>query len=456
MAGKPEEPIVPGDQTGPVGESGPPPAAAPKPAKKPLAKSFHCTNCGAAVTVRYPGASMTAVCSGCSSIIDVTDENYKILTKYFKATRDYPLTLPLGSRGKLKGRTWEVIGFMVRADVASNYSWDEYLLFNPYYGYRWLTLDQGHWNLVATIKRKPEREGSAIATLDDNKFQIYNQGRAQVKYVIGEFYWRVVIGGQVTMIDYISPPQMLSMEQDDKEVVWSLGEYISPEEIKEAFHPPAGVPPPRGVSPTEPPVAKEKHTKMGRLLFVFWLFITCAQFYFTSTARNETALEFRGGFIPNSKLNDITTPVFVLNKDMANVAISLHAPVSNSWLYVSGELVNDDTGVSYPFEQTVEYYFGSDSDGYWSEGGVNSEQTFSSVPGGKYYINLDTESGDFKDILGQQFNLTVKRNVPTYDNYLWFCFFLSLMPLYSFMQMRKIEVARWSNSDFNPYLSQSS
>jgi hypothetical protein len=155
-------------------------------------------------------------------------------------------------------------------------------------------------------------------------------------------------------------------------------------------------------------------------------------------------------------MNDITVPKFTLEKSSANVQISLYAPVSNSWFYVSGEMVNNDTGASYPFEMTSEYYFGTDSDGAWSEGNATHELEISSVPGGDYYLNIDAESGDFKNTNQQQFSIQVKRDVPSWYNYWWFMFLISLSPIYTWIMMRRDEVARWSNSDYNPYLSSDS
>lgn len=421
-----------------------------------LAKVFNCTNCGAPVTVRFPGASLSVVCESCHSIIDASDSNHAILTRYYKATSPYKPLLALGARGKLRGREWQVIGFMVRSDLASRYTWREYLLFNPYYGYRWLTEDNGHWNLVQTIKRKLDSNLSSLVSLDGKNYKLFNSGRAQVEYVIGEFYWRVYVGSQVNMVDYILPPRMLSMEKDENEVVWSLGEYIKPEEVHQAFKPVEKLPRPQGVGANQPDYARANWEKMGMLFLIFWGIITCAQIYFTGTASSTQAMEFNGTFVPNSKQADITTPVFTLNKEMSNVELEFSAPVRNAWFYASGELVNNETGLSFPFDKSVEFYFGTDSDGYWSEGDNVSRMQISSVPGGKYYINLDTESGDFKVSNLQPFSVVVRRNVPSWDNYLWITFFLGILPAIAWITMRQVEVARWSNSKFNPYESWSS
>src|SRR5688500_12221929 len=101
-------------------------------------KVFNCPTCGAGLLVRAQGQTLVVVCRSCGSTIDVTDENYRILSTVKAKTTLEPL-IPLGTRGKCRGHTWEAIGFMQRCDSSGIYCWREYLLFNPYQGFRWLT-----------------------------------------------------------------------------------------------------------------------------------------------------------------------------------------------------------------------------------------------------------------------------------------------------------------------------
>ncbi len=459
MAGETENPEQPdshapqpGQDPGTLSER--PDNQPPKPAK-PRVKTFHCTNCGASVTVRYPGQSLSVVCESCHSVIDANDPYYKVLAKSFAKTALYKPQIPLGTRGKLKGRTWEAIGFMVRSDMASSYDWREYLLFNPYYGYRWLLEDNGHWSFVTPIKDKPDDERAAQAILNKKSYRIFNRGKAKVDYVIGEFYWQVAVDSQVLMTDYICPPEMLSRERDDNEITWSLSEYTPRDEIKNAFKLDY-LPPPLGVAPNEPVEAVSTWIKVAQLWLVFVAILTFVQVAQAFTASNLTVYTGNYPLSPNGKTSDLTTPVFTLKKDMANVKVEFAAPVSNSWFWVSGELVNNKTGDSYYFERSVEYYFGTDSDGAWSEGGSTNDILISSVPAGDYYLNMDTESGDFKDTIPRQYTVFVSRDVTTYANYFWCLFFVSIVPSLCWINQRTFEVQRWSNSDFSPYRSASS
>jgi hypothetical protein len=418
-------------------------------------KSFACPSCGASVMVRYPGASLSAVCSACNSVIDVTNENYAIISKYKGATGLFPLTLALGSRGSLDGKTWEVIGFVVRRD--SNYYWEEYLLFNPYYGYRWLTQADGHWSLFQMIKKKPRKiweDSGKQAVLDDKSYKLFNRGNAEVVYVIGEFYWKVIVNSGVDTTDYIRPPEMLSSEKSDEEIVWSLGKYIKPQIIQTAFKPERRMLQPLGIAPNQPSQATANWPSIRMHWLLCVVFLTFAEFYFAASAGNSLVSRQVFTFNPNTRVSDLSSARFTLDKALANAKIEIAAPVDNSWLWVSGDLVNNANGSTYPFERTVEYYHGIDSDGYWSEGGTANDQLISSVPGGEYYFNIDFESGDFKDTNVRTFIVSVWRDVSTFANYLWCLFFASIVPIAAWYWMRQDEMARWANSDFSPFPSQ--
>lgn len=431
--------------------------------KKYSARKFDCTRCGAPVEIRYPGASLAIACPNCKVVIDISNENYRILSKYHDATKEYDPLIPLGTRGKLFDKTWEVIGFMIRRDKLSGYAWEEYLLFNPYYGYRWLTRNNGHWSFVTMLKEKPYSSQAALSHVFVNRvdfrndnYKLYYSGHAVVAYVLGEFYWKVKTDSEVWMTDYVSPPYMLSNEWDNRELIWSRSEYVDKDIIKEAFkiESMAG---PVGVAPNQPSPHLKTWNSM-RLLWVFFVVLLIGlNVVSMSRSLNYKAFGQMYSFNMNGKTNDTTTPVFELIKDKANVEISMDAEVDNSWFYISGEMVNDENGDTYYFERTCEYYHGVDGGESWSEGSRSQSILLSGVPAGKYYINFDTESGDFRTYGGQSnFTLQVRRDVPTSANFMWSWFWLCILPVISWLNMRHFEVSRWSESDYSPYVSSSS
>lgn len=430
--------------------------------RKYTAKNFDCTRCGAPITVKYPGASLSVSCPNCKVVIDITDQNYRILAKYFDKTKEFDPIIPLGTRGKLFGKEWEVIGFVVRRDKLSGFAWEEYLLFNPYYGYRWLTRNNGHWSFVTMIKDKPYSSQAALSRVfvnrvdfQDNNYKLFYSGHAVVAYVFGEFYWKVKTDSEVWMSDYVCPPYMLSNEWDNRELVWSKSEYLDINTVKDAFKI-IGMAGPEGVAPNQPSPYLKTWSIMRWLWIFFIVLLIGLSTALNTKAMNYTALRQMYNFTMNGKTNDTTTPVFELLKDKANVELTFRADVDNSWFYISGEMVNDETGDTYYFERTCEYYHGFDGGESWSEGSNTQNILLSGVPGGKYYINFDTESGDFHALGDRNFTLQVQRDVPTPANFMWSFFWLCILPVISWLNMRHFEVSRWSESDYSPYVSSSS
>lgn len=425
---------------------------------KPRLKTFSCPNCGASVTIRNAGSSLSVACESCHATIDLMDPNYRIISTFNKAIQEYKPRFELGTRGKLFGKEWEISGFMLRADEASGYSWEEYLLFNPYYGYRWLLQDRGHWSFVTPTKRTPEKNGPMEKGVryGGKTYKLFSTGTATVRWVIGEFYWKVKVNQAVGMTDYICPPQMLSRENDQNEINWSVGEYVEPKLIEKAFKSEYAMPARIGIGAIQPSPAAANF--MGMLPFWGLFLIATIAIQCWVVAKSSNALIFDQPFIfvTNEKKNDITSAVFKVPKDHANLELSFASDVDNSWLYLAGELVDDKTGASYPFERSIEYYHGYDGGESWSEGHTSESLTFPDVPGGQYYLNLDTESGGFPVAQTQrQFRVTAMRDIPGWWNF-WCCALaLSILPIWYWMMRHNTEVARWSDSYYTPYTSSS-
>ncbi|WP_292249286.1 DUF4178 domain-containing protein [Mesorhizobium sp.] len=149
------------------------PAPPPRPPGKP--RTFACPNCGGAVTLRAAGQSITATCSQCSSVIDVADENLRIIVAAQSAMQQSEI--PIGARARLKDIEWEVVGYMRRSDGPGDFWWTEHLLFNPYYGYRFLAEEYDHWTLVKMLNRDVPGAGSE-GWIDANGRSYHSSARA--------------------------------------------------------------------------------------------------------------------------------------------------------------------------------------------------------------------------------------------------------------------------------------
>ncbi len=280
----------------------------------PDIKQIVCLKCAGQLTLRAKGYTQTLACSFCGTVHDLSQEKTKISYIGKQTPNQMPL-IPLGTRGKLHGTLWEVIGFMERmgyelGSLTNSFVWREYLLFNPFKGFRWLSEFNGHWHYVTTLHEVPKGYPSPTIHYMDETFHRNETYKAAVNYVIGEFYWRVKVEDCCQIEDFIhqdrmlsveistppfkekiksvqSPPSILQMGEFDKvtdpmitppvgmqtvddeiitgsvetkldsEQIWSLAEYIESEVVQTAFQLQNPLPAKIGVMITQPIPGKE-------------------------------------------------------------------------------------------------------------------------------------------------------------------------------------------------------
>jgi hypothetical protein len=425
-------------------------------------KVFSCTGCGASLTIEAVGYTNTVVCKHCLAVIDVNHPLKKIITQYENNHVREPL-FELGSFGNLNGIKWKIIGYIVKEDVASGFLWDEYLLYNPYHGFCWLLEISGHFSIAKKLNAVPCAHSSSYASeFEYNKknYKLFNVGKVKTAFVLGEFYWRVKAGDTVTMADYISPPEMLSSEIDGSEINWSSSFYISSKEVYSAFK----LSPKRtpifdiGVAANQPNPTGDRLSKYKEFFAALaGLTVVAMASLLTMPTKNlYTFNDIVAESTPvwNSSSNAVSagpkpaiSPSFKI-EGMGNIGIEMSSPVNNEWVEASMSLVNEDTGQTFDFEQGVEFYSGTDSDGAWSEGSRYSDKIISSVPAGNYHLEVELKSN--KPI--PTASLVIKRNSMMMMNFIFAFAALVLPILLLAIRGHSFEVKRWENSDFNPYL----
>lgn len=426
------------------------------------AKALNCPNCGGPVELRGFGHALTVVCQQCLSVLDASTPELKIVQQVQEKYRVNP-TIPLGQRGSIGGAKWETIGFQVRTvyDEGVAYSWEEYLLFNPYKGFRYLTVYDGHWNYVTPLESQPTRfarAGRPAVSMDGRVFKHFSGAEAATTFVLGEFPWRVKVGEKVICDDFIDPPTVLSSETTEDEITWSRGEYTAPADIWKAFALPGRPPAPRGIYLNQPAPARGAGM-WGTFGWLLLMLVGLAIFFSIFSSR-DVVYDHSYRFSTLDKTDaTVVTPQFKLEGRTASLEMNIHTNLSNNWAYFNFLLINDDDGTVYDFGREVSYYYGSDSDGAWNEGSADASVYIPAVPPGRYHLSIEPEmessSGRYDPRArawgnSVAYGITLRHDVPNYT-WIWIAALLLLVPpVFHTIRGRSFEVQRWMQSDYPP------
>lgn len=415
------------------------------------AKSFNCPVCAGSVEVNVL-STKSIVCGSCASVLDVSNKNVEILSKYQVVTKLQP-RIELGSVGAFEGADYKVIGFMRKQVVASRYSgaWDEYLLHNSMHGFRWLTASYGHWNFVKPLQKSPavnrNMNNGASSVFLYKKYKHFEKYRAKVNFVLGEFYWRVTFDDVIEVNDFVAPPSILSQESSGKEVTWSHGEYLTPLEVEEAFKFTFKLPEPSGISANQPSVYQKESSDFLQAMVGFMVIGLILHLCFVMLSSSRIVLDTVANFSQDWGGNPtFNSETFKIEGRESNLIIRQSTNVDNSWVATDLTLIEKNTGKSYRSAREMGYYSGYDSDGRWTEGSRESEVEFSSIPAGEYYLIVEpyTDKYQKSDVYD---HIRIYRDMPQWSNLYLLWLFLIIIPSIFFYLKYRFEVKRWENSD---------
>jgi transcription initiation factor TFIIIB Brf1 subunit/transcription initiation factor TFIIB len=423
--------------------------------------AIDCPACGAPITLHGFGGAEQVVCVYCGTVCkpkacDGNPEADGLLDIVQRAERARQKSmLELYERGEFDGHTWEIIGIAWRQVVAdgSVFPWQEFLLFNPYEGYRWLIyqMHDGVWSiggpLAGAVEVKPGLH--PVATWQGESYKHFTSGNARVTYVEGEFPWRVLVGDVAQTHDYICPPKMISVEVEktgeDADLNFTQMRPISSAEVWAAFKR-AGVPPSSyGIHPAAPnPYATKFYLLAGLVLGLLWLL---AVILYTGARDNDVVF--------NASLTaqqPSVTQEIQIGEDGEYQTVELELTASgmvNSWAYTEVMLVDVLTEEAIAVGIEVDAYSGVDSGESWSEGTNPNSVVVGGVRGGKYILQAQAQI-DSAGTPAKNLKLTVKRDVPVLRYIFVPLLFIAAFPLINLGRRMAFEGKRWASSDHAP------
>lgn len=399
-------------------------------------KSLVCPSCTAPLTLHSTGAT-SLTCRFCGAVTRIVDAVPDRVVDRLAASKDWEPTLPLGSRGKLDGIEWEVIGVMERYVVSygQKYSWTEHFLFNPYRGYRWLAEDHGtrHWNLIERLPDLPERKSSSIARHDGHGYRAFQAGEAHVARVMGEFTWEVHAGDVALTADYVDPPWMLSTEVERNEMVATLGRYVEALEIADAF-PDAKPYRPRGIAPNQPNPMDARGTVAGFAIGAVMFCLAAAALFVVQEATSaDTLLASQQRPTEGQEINRWISPPFdVPEAARTTLTVNLASNLDAEHAIVHLSLLNQTDGTAW----------------HVNAGRVAGTGRVSNPTPGRYVTVVEVATDAASTLVGKDVKVEIYQDRP------WFlpvalAFLVGLAGPVAWLGARALfENRRWQNSDF--------
>lgn len=396
------------------------------PAAIPKVAGLNCPNCGAAIELRSFTNALSVVCQSCLSVLDARDPNLKILQEAQTKQRIVP-DIPLGTRGKFAEGTFEVIGFQERTTYEDGlaYSWFEYLLFNPFKGFRYLTVFRGHWNYVRTLNTLPQAAGSGVK-VGDTTFKLYSNSMASTTFVLGEFPWQVMVGEQVQCTDYVAPPKVLSAETTPEEIVWSMGTYMTGDEVWKAFQLTTPVPRAFGAFENQPSPLGDKVGSLWRSSFAMAGLAVLVAIILYSMGSGKTVYEH------TFSINGASSVSFDVPGKKSNLELSTVNRTGQP-IFIQYSLTKQGATNPLKFGRQV------------SSNSFGDTATIPSVEPGHYILSADPDAPT--GVSTGNFEVKLRRDVPSIGWLFPALLFLLAPPILQHMRAAGFERERWSGSD---------
>lgn len=413
-------------------------------------RQFSCQNCSKKSEIKAFPYTRSFICPACLSLHQSDSGNRFKLREKFKDA-DGPFYLNLGEQGTIHGISYEVIGIQQKEEqnqYASN--WREYTLWNPDAGYAFLSEFDGHWIYLQNKAQHPVLFGNNEKefTFYGEPFQLFNSYSYKIISGRGESIGNSTGGIKTKVREYISPPEMWIEEKDENQINWLHAEHLDSQVLKKAFNKEYKLSR-SGVGAIQP----TGFINPGKLIAVTalgFLLLLLLHVFNNQFKRNEILLDKEIFFPSNEQKVGLVTSPIKLVKPQASIKLHIIAPVSNSWFFLEATARNTKTGKEYSVEQGVEYYYGSDSEGSWSEGSKSADAYLTGVPAGEYVIELNATRQPYSSGTDRYY-LTITYDTPNYRNFWMAAILLLLWPAGKYISMNYYEKRRWSNSPYSNY-----
>jgi LSD1 subclass zinc finger protein len=431
----------------------------PTPKRAALTQA-RCTECNGPLDLKAPDATKRVACPYCGALLQVQGGALSFLEMLEKPP--YEPLIPLGATGKLHDPTvekpsgpppeWTCLAFLVRSCEVegTRYPWDEFLLWNKTEGFRWLMHSAGHWTWLKPIPAGEVALSFRMAKYGGQSFRGYQEVFVGTDYVAGECYWQVTAGERAVAREYIEPPKSINVDQTSNEATCTLGVMIEGELVAKTFGLKKKLNPAVGIAPAQvnPFSAKSTETWTWAAIWGAVLLVLIIAFSMLGTTEQyySGAFSVPRGVAPGSPESQRFSEPFEVKKSVP-LEVTVNAQgLSNNWLGISIDLVNEKTNEVISVYAEPSYYSGTTDGESWSEGSNTQSKSTDVVDQGTYVLRT---TPTFEPSRETDYSVMVSADDGAGLGCPLFLFILLLvLPLYYALRANAFETAKWNDAVF--------
>lgn len=430
---------------------------APTP-KRAALRQARCTNCNGALELKAPDAAKRVGCPYCGALLQVQGGELSFLELLEKPPR--PPKLPLGATGQLHdptlpassgaAPTWTCIAHLVRSCTVegTRYPWDEYLLWNQAEGFRWLMDSNGHWTWLRPIPAGEVELGFREAKYGGQKYRQYQSVYVTTEFVAGECYWEVRAGELAQAGEFIAPPRSVNVDLTTNEATLTCGVLVDAAELERAFKL-KPLPAPTGIAPAQLNVYAQKAGELWRWTGAWIVALVGLMLVFAAMGNSD--VYYRGAFtVPpgvaagSPEAQRFSEPFEVKQAVPLEVQVTATG-LSNNWLGVSVDLVNEKTSEVVSVYAEPSYYSGVTDGERWSEGSTEQTKSTDVVEAGTWVLRT---TPSFEPSRAVDYEVKVKADDGPGVCPCFIFLLLLLAPLYYATRANGFETAKWNEAVF--------
>ena len=406
-----------------------------------------CLNCEATGLITDWEFCENYVCAHCGQIHRVVgvsvSENGDIKNK---DVSKHEIFITLGTVFTWHDEKYKICGYSVKADE-HGYKWHEYVGITDKGAYIHISQYNGHWNVIELLD-DAMHERIKGTDIPERKFDLWNKYKARTLYAEGSFPYDVKRWSKYSVVENVSPPYILIGEKANETISY-LGVYISPRQLRKKLDKDIILPYREGVGANQafPAVLNPTQWWIGSVAVIVLLLILNG--IFSSAAAEKTIYKQEIVVSDSTHNKPFTTESFELTPTLSVLKFMSISNISNNWVELGIELVNEENNQSRSFVMGMEYYSGVDEGYAWSEGNQSHDESLCSVSAGVYHLVITPIKSDTSKPV--KVNVTVVDDPPYNINMLILAGMMLVFTIVITIIKYFWNQSRWKSSPYSPY-----